>query len=37
MDYIPLNAIRAFEAASRRLSFSAAAEELHVTLSLIHI
>ncbi|TGQ67686.1 LysR family transcriptional regulator [Mesorhizobium sp. M00.F.Ca.ET.186.01.1.1] len=31
MDYIPLNAIRAFEAASRRLSFSAAAEELHVT------
>ena len=31
MDYIPLNAIRAFEVASRRLSFSAAAEELHVT------
>ena len=31
MDYIPLNAIRALEAAARRLSFSAAAEELHVT------
>ena len=31
MDYIPLNAIRAFEAAARHLSFSAAGEELHVT------
>lgn len=28
---IPLNALRAFEAAGRRLSFVAAAEELHVT------
>lgn len=31
MDYIPLNAVRAFEAAARHLSFSAAGEELHVT------
>ncbi|MDX8465638.1 LysR substrate-binding domain-containing protein [Mesorhizobium sp. VK23B] len=31
MDYLPLNAIRAFEAAARHLSFSAAGEELHVT------
>lgn len=28
---VPLNALRAFEAAGRRLSFVAAAEELHVT------
>ncbi len=27
----PLNALRAFEAAARHLSFSRAAEELHVT------
>ncbi|TIV11958.1 MAG: LysR family transcriptional regulator, partial [Mesorhizobium sp.] len=31
MDYLPLNAIRAFEATARHLSFSAAGEELHVT------
>jgi len=31
LDYLPLNAIRAFEAAARHLSFSAAGEELHVT------
>ena len=31
MTYLPLNAIRAFEATARRLSFSAAGEELHVT------
>ena len=31
MDYVPLNAIRAFEATARHLSFSAAGEELHVT------
>ncbi|TIV49988.1 MAG: LysR family transcriptional regulator, partial [Mesorhizobium sp.] len=31
MDSLPLNAIRAFEAAARHLSFSAAGEELHVT------
>ena len=31
MDYIPLNAVRAFESAARHLSFSAAGEELHVT------
>lgn len=31
----PLNALRAFEAAARHLSFSAAAEELNVTLSAI--
>ena len=31
MGYLPLNAIRAFEAAARHLSFSAAGEELHVT------
>ncbi|UVK56388.1 LysR family transcriptional regulator [Mesorhizobium sp. AR02] len=31
MEYVPLNAIRAFEAAARHLSFSAAGEELHVT------
>jgi LysR family glycine cleavage system transcriptional activator len=31
MEYVPLNAVRAFEAAARHLSFSAAAEELHVT------
>lgn len=31
----PLNALRAFEAAARHLSFSAAAEELSVTLSAI--
>jgi len=27
----PLNALRAFEAAARQLSFSRAAEEMHVT------
>lgn len=31
MVYLPLNAIRVFEAVARRLSFSAAGEELHVT------
>lgn len=31
MSYLPLNAIRVFEAVARRLSFSAAGEELHVT------
>ncbi|WP_296736545.1 LysR substrate-binding domain-containing protein [Mesorhizobium sp.] len=31
MDYLPLNAIRAFEATARHLSFSAAGQELHVT------
>jgi DNA-binding transcriptional LysR family regulator len=31
----PLNALRAFEAAARHLSFSAAAEELNVTLSAV--
>ncbi|SFO45834.1 DNA-binding transcriptional regulator, LysR family [Mesorhizobium sp. NFR06] len=31
MNYLPLNAIRAFEATARHLSFSAAGEELHVT------
>ncbi|TVO77786.1 transcriptional regulator GcvA [Sedimenticola selenatireducens] len=31
----PLNAIRAFEAAARHLSFSLAAEELHVTASAV--
>lgn len=31
MNYLPLNAIRAFEAAARRLSFSAAGNELNVT------
>ena len=30
-DYLPLNALKAFEAAARHLSFSKAAEELHVT------
>lgn len=30
-EIVPLNALRAFEAAGRRLSFVAAAEELHVT------
>ena len=30
-DLPPLNALRAFEAAARRLSFTAASEELHVT------
>ena len=30
---LPLNALRAFEAAARHLSFSRAAEELHVTPS----
>ncbi|MCP5016146.1 MAG: LysR family transcriptional regulator, partial [Ketobacter sp.] len=31
----PLNAVRAFEAAARHLSFNRAAEELHVTPSAI--
>lgn len=31
MDHPPLTALRAFEAAARHLSFTAAAEELHVT------
>ncbi len=30
-DHLPLNALKAFEAAARHLSFSKAAEELHVT------
>ncbi|MEM7734057.1 MAG: transcriptional regulator GcvA [Pseudomonadota bacterium] len=30
-SHLPLNALRAFEAAARHLSFKAAAEELHVT------
>ena len=29
--YLPLNGLRAFEAAARHLSFTLAAEELHVT------
>ena len=32
---LPLNALRAFEAAGRLLSFTAAAEELHVTVSAV--
>ena len=31
MSHLPLNALRAFEAAARHLSFAKAAEELHVT------
>ncbi len=31
----PLNAVRAFEAAARHLSFTKAAEELHVTQAAI--
>src|SRR5690349_19265873 len=31
MDYLPLNAIRAFEATARHLSFSTSGDELHVT------
>ncbi|WP_207630291.1 transcriptional regulator GcvA [Paracoccus xiamenensis] len=31
MDHLPLTALRAFEAAARHLSFTRAAEELHVT------
>ena len=31
----PLNALRAFEAAARHLSFTRAAEELHVTQSAV--
>ena len=32
---LPLNALKAFEAAGRHLNFTAAAEELSVTLSAI--
>src|SRR5215475_4811885 len=34
-DLPPLNALRAFEAAARHLSFTKAAEELHVTQAAI--